>query len=288
MSEYIQKSKELLGDRLFAQMSAGAQQMTSMPVFGQQQPTPQRTRNVDVTKMDRQSLQDVIQYSGVNLKEEEENIRKADRFVEYRASAASDHRSQVEQIVNIGPLMDLALKIAERNGLEIDQNSLSPLVHGVQQYLIEFISKCAYTSRHRIDFAKNKFQIKVDNDPRKQLLVLDSFESELNDRQGDGDEPRAKKSKKRNLNEREDVAVKTRLANVTAAAALGIPQKSWMTSNPMPESFSASGEKRERKQEYEYDGISLKDVVQCMADDPFLKQTEIFQQYFDGDFEEEE
>lgn len=122
------------------------------------------------------------------------------------------------------------------------------------------------SSLHRVDAIRQRFQIKVENDTRKQLWVL---ENQLQDSASSpssepkqtsaeasnkplempsstssaSSEPKSKKPKKTKPvpSEREDVAVKTKLANVTALAALGIQQKSWMTSQPLPSSFSSSG-----------------------------------------------
>lgn len=195
----------------------------------------------DVTKMDSASLQDVIQYSGIDLSAEAEMIQ-SDFATAMPAGgfAAQDVRLRPDFFLNPARLKAIVYMAARSRGLtSVNEDVFDLLALAVQRRLGNVISGMAEISKHRVDIKRSSFKIKVENDPKKQLWLLEKLLEEAEDRMQTGPEDKAAKGKKagaagtgeksKGTGGGEDVLVKARLANTTALAALGVQQKSWMT-----------------------------------------------------------
>lgn len=284
------------------------QAMHSMPqIYGQmpqmQQmqmlPPQAQVNEVDVTKMDTSSLQDVMQYSGVDLKAEAELLYRENTDInQISGSLYVDHRLKFDYFFNPFKFRAIVQHALQRqffsstlnnNGTTTsnDRNDSSKVVNkplgiseeavhllgiAIQKRLIGIIRKLSEISRHRVDYGRGRFKIKIENDPKKQLWLQEKLFIE-----GVGEEKRRPSSSgntitnitgtnqiilnppslasKMNPSTSQggtkttpstgtvpsitstvpavtgtDDTVKTKLANVTAMAALGIRQKSWMSS----------------------------------------------------------
>lgn len=131
----------------------------------------------DVTKMDTASLQDVIQYSGVDLKEEAENIlRGHDSFAAASYSVDEDARLSYENYVNVASLKDKIARNCKRVGLKAyHDDCLYVVAFAVKNKVAKLIEATAQISRHRMEQQRLRFKIKVDNDPAKQLWLVHNF-----------------------------------------------------------------------------------------------------------------
>ena len=196
-------------------MSASQMPMHSMPlIYGNQpsnnpsmipsqypilQATSSLTTNsieVDVTKMDTSSLQDVMQYSGVDLKAEAELLyRENDSMSISSGSGASvDHRLKFDYFFNPFKFRAIVQHALQRHFFSNTLNSIDPAtpnklnkplgiteegVHllgiAIQKRLIGILRRLSEISRHRVDYGRGRFKIKIENDPKKQLWLQEKL-----------------------------------------------------------------------------------------------------------------
>lgn len=263
---------------------------------------------VDVSKMDTDSLQDVIQYSGIDLKEEADNIIRTQESFLSAGTAASipdDVRVTYEYYLNVNNLKERVSKVCKRNGLRaFNDDSLFVLSYALREKVSLMAEALHEISRHRVEYHRMRCKVKIDNDPLRQIWVLQhclkdgsvsgsasvsgastpttegsstpiatvAHTSPVLGMQGGASSvaviaaltasnggslsyaqafgrseqlaqeggSRAKRLKRGgsmvakasapSVKEREDVVIKTKLANVTANQQIGLPQKSWMSS----------------------------------------------------------
>lgn len=344
LNDFMTRSRELLGERLYVQLSRdmnnaatarGANMpvppvvpsgmsmipnlmrnaqvpMHSMPQIygGGQNNFPSLIQiqhhnpiEVDVTKMDTSSLQDVMQYSGVDLKVEAELLyREHDNNSNNMSNGGYvDHRLKFDYFFNPFKFRAIVQHALQRhffsntlnngtqepssaNGkmnkpLGITEEAVHLLGIAIQKRLIGILRRLSEISRHRVDYGRGRFKIKIENDPKKQIWLQEKLFIE-----GVGEDKRRaasssssaasttsasatapvnqtllnppslatinaasvnkmnppssaapaaasqSKSSQTSTATGTDDTVKTKLANVTALAALGIRQKSWMSS----------------------------------------------------------
>ena len=194
----------------------------------------------DVNKLDGTALQDVIQYSGVDLKAEGEMMQRGhEMFWTQSAPASRDPRVHHDYYLNSARLRALVSAAALPRGIrDVNEDLLDMLALAVQRRLANVIDDLVGISKHRVDWPRSAFKIKIDNDPKRQLWLVDQYLTAEGERvqAGHGGSSSADalaiaraKMKKAERKAGEDVAVKTKLANVTAAVATGMQLKSWMT-----------------------------------------------------------
>lgn len=207
------------------------------------------TDMTDVTRMDSASLQDVIQYSGIDLRAEAEMIESELHIPASLSSQAAvqDVRMRPDYFFNLPRMKAIVYMVAKSRGITAVPEEVFELIGlALQRRLANMITGLSEISKHRVDAGRLSFKIKVENDPKKQLWLLEKVYEEQMDRLqqedmmlgpsarlGETAEAKAAKTKKAAAAEKraagEDVVVKTRLANTTAMAALGLQQRSWMT-----------------------------------------------------------
>lgn len=245
-----------------------------------------QSTEVDVTKMDTSSLQDVIQYSGVDLKAEAEALyREHDQPTVYNQNLV-DHRLKIDYFFNPLKMRAILQGCIQRHYLSnrtanaaagsasggppqdkplgIGEEAVQLLGIAIQKRLISILRRLAELSRHRVDYGRGRFKIKIENDPKKQLWLLEKLFIEGLAKKDEGgsvsgainttinsvpslqsfkasttsaaaaagggkDQSKDGKEVKETSKASEDISIKTKLANVTAMAALGIRQKSWMS-----------------------------------------------------------
>lgn len=318
MPDFMTRSREILGDRLYeqfardmnkaAQAQAQQRQLPPMrpppPAFhppqimypppsmmsSQYYPPPMPAAapmmaapaEVDVSKMDSSSLQDVIQYSGVDLKAEAEALYREHEAAHLMNQTYVDHRLKVDYFFNPMKMRAILQSRLQRHYLQtrsdaslaasssssgqsaapkplgLSEDALQLLGLALQKRLIGIIRRLSEVSKHRVDFGRGKFKIKIENDPKKQLWLLEKLFIEGVAEGANAKAPEnttiasvpsmqtvkanaASVSGSGNVKEKEstakeaaqpkpeDLSIKTKLANVTAMAALGIRQKSWMS-----------------------------------------------------------
>lgn len=207
----------------------------------------------DVNRLDTAALQDVIQYSGVDLKAEAEMILRTHEAsyplangggaMQGAGTYARDVRLHHDYYFNSAPLRALISKaVCPRGITDMSEDCLDMIALAAARRLGNIISQLASISRERVDAGRARFKIKIENDPRRQMWLVEQYLRAEGQRVASGQgasgtggpgsaEALARAAKLRKAERRagEDVAVKTKLANVTAAVATGLQLKSWMT-----------------------------------------------------------
>ena len=260
-----------------------SQQPTNQPQSGQ----GQQTEEVDVSRMDSAALQDVLKYSNIDLRAESELIN---RELQHPASGTgktplhslTDPRSRPGHYCNAARLKYIAAKVAIKAGLlrGIDDEACAMIAIGLQRRITDLLVACIENSRHRVDRGRANWKIRIVNDPRKQLGVLEQAMRARDDKpivSGDGSKkPRLEASQQQQQSSQQlqstttpqqtpaiaasDAAVKAKLANVTAMAAVGLKRKSWMTATPssatapLPPANSPSDKPQEQPVAMQADG----------------------------------
>lgn len=269
---------------------------------------------VDVNKLDSSALQDVMQYSGVDLKAESEAIYRHHENHGYIQSGhiGKDPRMAYDHLLNSMRLKALIQSAVSLKGItEVSEDCLELISQAVRQRIASAMVQLSKISNHRVGQGRSRFKIKIENDPKKQIWLLDQFAIQENERvkAGQGSlttsEAMAARAKQKKVEKRigEDVAVKTKLANVTAAAATGLQLKSWMTdatisshdiSSPTYDGSSAPADEgsphqnvihfsqapsmtsltdKELQNQYAHRTINLKDLIFFTENDPHLRRT---------------
>lgn len=155
----------------------GVASATSMPVTVA--PVPSSTSTS--TFGDTDSLQDILMCSGIDLKEEAENIlREQDSLFAQHAvspSGGEDVMSKAPSLLNVEGLSFLISAIAGKyrltNAKTLDPLLLDTILLVLQAKFASLIDEMVIISRHRIDFLRSSFKTRTDNDPRRQLFVLE-------------------------------------------------------------------------------------------------------------------
>ena len=178
-------------------------------------------------------LQDIIQYSGVDLKQEAENIVKdGGSCVGYIYGAEDDQWSEIESLMNAKFFAEFVSKICKARRLGVGQNVHQLLFLTVRRKLFDMYERVIEASKIRVDEEMQNYIVRIDNDVRRQLWVLEQNERKENERlkleRMESDE---KKKLRKCIEEREDLLIKKRMSNTVALAALDIQQKSWMNAD---------------------------------------------------------
>lgn len=233
------------------------QQQAGQQPTGQSQPGQgQQAEEVDVSRMDSAALQDVLKYSNIDLRAESELINRDLHSTSGTAKTSlhslADPRSRPGHYCNAARLKYIATKVASKAGLPrgIDDEACTLIAIGLQRRITDLLIACIENSRHRVDRGRATWKIRIVNDPRKQLGVLEQAMRARDEKApapGDAAKrPRLESSQPQSSQQLQsvatsqqapavaasDAAVKAKLANVTAMAAVGLKRKSWMTAIP--------------------------------------------------------
>ncbi|ORX78239.1 hypothetical protein BCR32DRAFT_270176 [Anaeromyces robustus] len=230
--------------------------------------TSKATQEIDVTKLDSESLGDVMKYVGVDLKEETDNILRDNEILNMQQQQVNqtDDRSKAQSFLSIPYLSKVVEEITSKNGInKVDPDYYNCLALAAQDRVRSLVEQMILASKHRVgllhDFfmeeskAKNvgegeesyEFSVVVKDDVKKALQLIERHErdKERRERQRrgeeeegrgdgkDGDKGGSSKRKKNKTIKNKDVpdAVKQRITNETALRAAGGSGKkySWMT-----------------------------------------------------------
>lgn len=270
----------------------------------------------DVNKLDSSALQDVIQYAGIDLKAEQEMIARSYESASVTGGNVPMGRDpRMHHIYYFSPmrLKSLISAAVRPKGItDMSEDCLDMIALATTRRLANLLTELSAISKNRIDQGRSRFKIKIENDPKRQIWLVEQFliaeneRSQLRGSFGSGGDNMAMRAKLKKVEKRasEDVAVKTKLANITAAQAVGLQVKSWMTdpstlaphSQPadsssstlmdsdsnarMPLHFSQAPTMtpttdRELLAQFANRTITLKDLVALAESDPHLRHSSI-------------
>ncbi|OAG31425.1 hypothetical protein NEDG_01952 [Nematocida displodere] len=185
-------------------------------------------------------MSDIIQYAGVNLKEEALHIAKEAEGslpLEESRGMVNDYRNTIESLFDRNIYLYFINKICKLREIGITEEALQLVFQACKRKLMDLLEKLIQHSKTRVDLARNDYLIRIENDRRRQMWFLEQEERLEMDKyrhKKEGDDGDGKKKWRKILQEREDLIIKKRLSNNVALAALGSQPKSWMAANELP------------------------------------------------------
>lgn len=182
-------------------------------------------------EMKTEHLQDIIQYSGVDLKEEAEHIvRETETNINFGEYDEEDANDQIGSLLNVPQFREFVARIGNSRRVGISEESFFLLFQVVRRKTLDTVEKMEESSKWRVEYNLSEFIIRINNDLSRQLWCLEQIEkAELEKFTIRRGEEEGKKKVKKTIQEREDLVIKKRLSNTVALAALGVQQKSWMS-----------------------------------------------------------
>lgn len=132
-------------------------------------------------KNDTDALQDILQYSGIDLKEEAENILKDQDLLlgQVSVNVGEDSRAKLDILFNPEKLKLITTNIAEKysisNAKSLNTSIFDTLLLALEFRLAHLLDDLVLISRHRSDAIKSRFRMKIENDPKRQLFALEKY-----------------------------------------------------------------------------------------------------------------
>jgi len=216
---------------------------------------------IDVTKLDSESLGDVMKYVGVDLKEETDNILRDNEILNMQQQQINqtDDRSKAQSFLSIPYMSKMVEEIITKNDItKVDPDYYNCLALAAQEKIRGLVEQMILASKHRVGLlhdyfmeeskAKNtkvadgeetyEFSVVIKDDVKKSLQLIERHErdKERKERQrrgeeedrgdgkdGDPSKGGSSKRKKNKTIKNKDVpdAVKQRITNETALRAAG-------------------------------------------------------------------
>ncbi|XP_027355821.1 transcription initiation factor TFIID subunit 4b-like isoform X3 [Abrus precatorius] len=220
-------------------------QKKPLDALGSSPPPPSKKQKVSGASLEQsiEQLNDVTAVSGVDLREEEEQLFSGPKE-DSRASEASRRVVQEEEetlILQKAPLQRKMIEIITECGLKGMGNDLERCLSlCVEERMRGIISNMIRMSKQRVDFEKTRHQTVVTSDVRQQIMTMNRKAREewekkqaeteklrkLNDVEGntgiDGDKEKDEgRTKSTKVNKEVDDKMRTNAANVAARAAVG-------------------------------------------------------------------
>lgn len=194
-------------------------------------PTSRPEPEAQPEEIKTEHIEDIMQYAGVDLKEEAEKIvREAEYNVGYEpVDNREDKNSKIESLFNSTLFQDFVIRVAAQRQMKISNDSIYLIFQIMKRKILDLNDKLEKTSKIRVEGGLSEFNFKIENEVSKQLWYLNEMEKALQDKLVVKKEDENKKKKV--IQEREDLAIKKRQSSSVAMAAMasmGIEQKSWM------------------------------------------------------------
>lgn len=175
-------------------------------------------------------IEDIMQYSGIDLKEEAENIVKD---AEYHVSMSTyddvDKNGQMDSLFNVAAFRNFLGRICGARGMKITEEGMKLLFQVVKRKILDFVDKMDEACQIRTETGLSDFSFQIDNEVAKQLWYLNELEKAKMEKlviKKDEDQ-----KKKKIVQEREDLLVKKKQSNTVAMAAMGVKRRAWMSSD---------------------------------------------------------
>lgn len=233
-------------------------------------------------------IEDIMQYTGVDLKEEADNIVKD---AEYNVSPST--ANEIDSDERISSLFDTKLfyefvnRVCYSRGVKISDDGINFLFRVIRRKLLDLIDRMDEASKIRTSADLSNYGFKIDNETSKQLWYLNELERTRLDKLMLKKDEDVKK--KKIMQEREDLLIKKRQSNSVAMAAMGLKQKSWMTpdeskdetENKKFSSIYAPFDEKAFEEKIKERRITMKDYVYVLERDKrYNKSIILIQHYF--------
>ncbi len=227
----------------------------------------------DVKSNKTNEIDDIIQYTGVDLKKEAENIsRDIDVAQPYPTSEIGDSFDEIVNFFNIGAFSRFINTCCSNRNIKITEDAVNLIFKLLYYKIHDLIDKLSQASKIRIEVGILAHNVTAMNEQSKQLWFLNEMEKALHDKlQLRREENR---QKRKNVHEREDLIIKKRQSNTVAMAAMGIKPVGWMkTENEKQdeiykfESVYAPFDKKQFVKEMNNRVITLEDLIYALEKD---------------------
>ena len=199
-------------------------------LFNEHQSEDTQAKDQQKEEIKTEHIEDIMQYSGIDLKEEADNMVKEAEFnVSVGSYDDEDKNNQMDYLFNVGMFKDFVNKVCFARGVKITNEGFYLLFQIMKRKIQDFTDKMDEASKIRTEANLGDFSFKIDNEVSKQLWYLNELEKVKMEKlmiKKDEDQ-----KKKKVIQEREDLLIKKRQSNTVAMAAMGIKQKSWMSSD---------------------------------------------------------
>ncbi|EPR79254.1 Transcription initiation factor TFIID component TAF4 family protein [Spraguea lophii 42_110] len=199
-------------------------------------PSMQSDNQQDDKEIKTDLLHDIIEYSGVDLKEEAEKIvRDTEYNIRENKDFDDDIQVRMNNLLNIDRFVQLIKHICRERGFNVSSDTYMYFFLALARKLRDIIEKIDQASELRVDTGRLNHQMNISNDIRRQLWCLEEIEKNNLEKytieKGEDQDGIKKKKIKKMIQEREDIQIKKKLSNTVALAALGTQRKSWMSSD---------------------------------------------------------
>lgn len=210
---------------LFNEQSRGA-----APSSAAQPGAPAAPRDQPREEIKTEYIEDIMQYSGIDLKEEADNIvKEAEHHVSAGTYEDTDVNSQIDSLFNVGPFKDFLGKICTARGVRMTDEGMRLLFMVIKRKILDLTDKMDEACKTRTEARLADFSFQIDNEVTKQLWYLNELEKVRMEKLMIKKDEDLKKKKV--IQEREDLLIKKRQSNTVAMAAMGIKQRSWMSTD---------------------------------------------------------
>ncbi|KAM0681785.1 hypothetical protein GINT2_000302 [Glugoides intestinalis] len=191
-------------------------------------PANEENKQEQQQEIKTEHLEDIMQYSGIDLKEEAENIvKEAEYNVHYEQNDnREDKNSRIDSLFNTTQFQDFVLRIVAQRQMKITSEGIYVIFQVMKRNIIALVERMDAVAKVRTEGNLVEFNFKIENEGVKQLWYLNEMEKVLEDKlmlKKDDDQ-----KKKKVIQEREDLVIKKKQSSSVAMAAMGIEQKSWM------------------------------------------------------------
>ncbi|EJW03736.1 hypothetical protein EDEG_01974 [Edhazardia aedis USNM 41457] len=155
--QFFSSIKEHLGDDVL---------MNLFPVAPQERPQ---------AEIKPEHLSDILQYSGIDLKYEQEAIIDTEDDQGY-VEEGEDPNLQTSSLIDEVLFCDYVNKIVLSRQMNISQDTYHTLFLILRRKIFDMIDKIIQASKMRIDVERSEFEKKIVNDVKRQLWILEQNE----------------------------------------------------------------------------------------------------------------
>ncbi|ORE00580.1 hypothetical protein A0H76_2382 [Hepatospora eriocheir] len=178
-------------------------------------------------KKKKDNIDDVMHYTGIDLKEEADNITKDLDYVGNLQNVGFDNTlNGFDDMFNVNQLTKFINSCCINRNVKITEDAVNLIFNTLYRKIRDLLDKLNEASKLRTNTGVLVRDMGVLNEHSKQLWYLNEYEKELHLKLNLKKEE--ERQKRKQVTEREDLVIKKRQSNTVAMAAMGIKQKSWM------------------------------------------------------------
>lgn len=182
---------------------------------------------VEKEEIKTEHIEDVMQYLGIDLKEEAENINRQAETGYGSTEMVDDRSMKIEILFNPRLFTSFIYKLCSQKNTSITTEGIYLVFQIMKRKILELVDRLDEVSKTRAEAALGEYNFRITNEICKQLWYLNEMEKAKLEKLMVKKEEDPKK--KKIIQEREDLLIKKRQSSNVAMAAMGIEQKSWMT-----------------------------------------------------------